>query len=741
MTARRAPARFLAAAALLPPLAWFTPALLGRLAPSFRDQSDFFYPLKLYTAGRLRTGVIPLWNPLSGAGEPWLANLQSGVFYPPGLLFLIPRPGLAAILFLLFHFAVCAWGMRRFLQEEGASEVAAAAGAVLLAGSGFTASLAAYWNHFGAFAWLPVIVALARSGLHRRRERLGLALAVGLQAMAGSPEISAVSVALALLFAWSSRPAPDGMFQPSTKNRLARASAAAGLGLLLAAWALVPFAELALRSDRRGPLPSDERNSGEVGAKGLLSAARISGPGESGTWYLQSLALGPLALVAAAAAFRESERRRLLLLLLGIGAVGILFASSGPIGGALRSIPPFDRIRYPAKALILPFFSLSALAGLGFDAFRFVPAVRHRIFLAGAAAACVVLLVFSRGGPTVRLAEALGIAALFGSAALGLRRPERAAALQAALQGVALLALVVSLALAGRGLFTFVLEAEIRRLPDSIARLPSLSGRVLTPPMADLAPKVIVGSGPPFGAETLRRQRECILGYTNLLTGVRTLRTAAPLATADARRIADSIDAAGSLQVAAGAASARVLWTPFPPPNMGSQKKGEFFLAPVNPYRPRISFVHRFSIEPDRANAWGRRSRGETDWSREVFLDREPSPHPIAGDAKGGYVLARLEQDLPERVVAEVHSDGAGILVLTDLFYPGWRAETDGHPSDILVADGVFRAVAVTAGPHRVVFTYRPLSVYAGGAVSLVAIVLLFLLARQGEPRRAGALL
>lgn len=737
MTARRAPAGFLAVAAFVPPLAWFAPALLGSLAPSFRDQSDFFYPLKLYTADRLRTGAIPLWNPLSGAGEPWLANLQSGVFYPPGLLFLIPRPGLAAILFLLFHFAVAIWGMRRFLQEEGASEAAATAGAVVLAGSGFTASLSAYWNHFGAFAWLPVIVALARGGLHRRRDRLGLALAIGLQAMAGSPEISAASAVLALLFAWRSRPPPDGVFQPSTNKRLARAFAAAALGLLLAGWALVPFAELALRSDRRGALPAAERNSGEVGAKGLLSVVEIAVPGESGTWYLQSLALGPLALLAAAAAFYESERRRLLLLLLGIGVAGVLLASAGPIGGALRSIPPFDRIRYPAKALLLTFFSLAALAGLGFDAFRLVPAVRRRTLLAAAAGGCTVLLLFSRAAAPVRLAEAIGCGALLGCAALGLSRPRRAAALQ----GLALLALAFSLAAAGRDLFTFVPEGEIRRRPESIARLPSLSGRVLTPPMADLAPKVLIGSDPPFGSETLRRQRESLLGYTNLLSGVRTLRTAAPLATADARRVADSIDASRNLQVAAGSASARVLWTPFQPPNMGSRKMGEFFLAPINPYRPRISFVRRFSIEPDRAKAWERRSRGETDWSREVFLDREPSPHPIAGDAKGGFVLARLEEDVPERVVAEVHSDGAGILVLTDLFYPGWRAETDGRPADILVADGVFRAVALTAGPHRVVFTYRPLSVFAGAACSAAALLVLLGLARRGEPRQAGGLL
>ena len=78
-----------AVAAVAPSLFWLGPALIRRLAPSYRDQGDFFYPLKLYTADRLRAGEIPFWNPLSGSGEPWLGNGQAGVFYPPSLLFLI----------------------------------------------------------------------------------------------------------------------------------------------------------------------------------------------------------------------------------------------------------------------------------------------------------------------------------------------------------------------------------------------------------------------------------------------------------------------------------------------------------------------------------------------------------------------------------------------------------------------------------------------------------------------------
>jgi uncharacterized membrane protein YfhO len=87
--------------------------------------------------------------------------------------------------------------------------------------------------------------------------------------------------------------------------------------------------------------------------------------------------------------------------------------------------------------------------------------------------------------------------------------------------------------------------------------------------------------------------------------------------------------------------------------------------------------------------------------------------------------VARLAEDRPEKVVADVTSNEAGLLVLTDLAYPGWSAESGGRKVEILDADGFFRAVALPAGSHRVVFRYRPISVYVGAGLSLAAAVFL----------------
>ena len=63
-----------------------------------------------------------------------------------------------------------------------------------------------------------------------------------------------------------------------------------------------------------------------------------------------------------------------------------------------------------------------------------------------------------------------------------------------------------------------------------------------------------------------------------------------------------------------------------------------------------------------------------------------------------------------DRIEVEVDSLQPGVLVLHDLFYPGWFAEVDGVPAPILRANVLFRGVEVGAGRHSVVFRFAPLA-------------------------------
>ena len=90
---------------------------------------------------------------------------------------------------------------------------------------------------------------------------------------------------------------------------------------------------------------------------------------------------------------------------------------------------------------------------------------------------------------------------------------------------------------------------------------------------------------------------------------------------------------------------------------------------------------------------------------------------------------ASVSDDSGEKVRIEATAKTAGYLVLDDSAYPGWVVTVDGRSAPWYPANENFRAVAIPAGSHTVVFRYRPTSVRDGAIVSVVSILGLVALA------------
>lgn len=73
------------------------------------------------------------------------------------------------------------------------------------------------------------------------------------------------------------------------------------------------------------------------------------------------------------------------------------------------------------------------------------------------------------------------------------------------------------------------------------------------------------------------------------------------------------------------------------------------------------------------------------------------------------------------RVEAELSA--AGLLVISEVFYPGWQATVDGKPAPLLQADGILRGVPLTAGSHVVELRYLPPAFVWGVWISGLAVV------------------
>ncbi len=73
----------------------------------------------------------------------------------------------------------------------------------------------------------------------------------------------------------------------------------------------------------------------------------------------------------------------------------------------------------------------------------------------------------------------------------------------------------------------------------------------------------------------------------------------------------------------------------------------------------------------------------------------------------------------PDRIT--VRASGPGLLVLSEVAYPGWQVSVDGRPAHIQTVAGVLRGVELTVGEHSVEFVFRPWSVYVGLGLGMLA--------------------
>jgi hypothetical protein len=72
----------------------------------------------------------------------------------------------------------------------------------------------------------------------------------------------------------------------------------------------------------------------------------------------------------------------------------------------------------------------------------------------------------------------------------------------------------------------------------------------------------------------------------------------------------------------------------------------------------------------------------------------------------------------PQRVELTAILRRPGLVILADVFYPGWRLQVDGKDAPILRANRMMRAAGVAAGTHRLVYWYDPTSFWIGSRLS-----------------------
>ena len=169
--------------------------------------------------------------------------------------------------------------------------------------------------------------------------------------------------------------------------------------------------------------------------------------------------------------------------------------------------------------------------------------------------------------------------------------------------------------------------------------------------------------------------------------------------------------------------------------NIGLPHYTEVYRGEINVYRnddvlPRAFAVFREQRVDSKDKALAVLGSPDFDPHTTVVLEGagdKPTLPPSTGQA----LPARIESYRDNEVKVAVTMPRDGYLVLTDSFFPGWRAYDNGSEVPLLRADRIFRAVRLGAGDHLVTFHYSPLSFQAGlygSFIASVAILLAFAL-------------
>lgn len=636
------------------------------------DIRGFHYPQAWFLAESLRAWELPLWDPFTYLGRPFLANIQTASLYPPLTLLLLIRNAIGGDLFYFLELNVVlhVWLAGAFtyllLKRLGLGAPAALLGATVYSLGGF---FPAHVEHMGSVcgaAWMP-LAWLAVLGLRDNLRWLpALAIALAMSVFAGHTPLTAVVFVSTLFFA-----VLLAAFRQARWRVVCLTAAGCVWAGLLAAVQLIPSIELSGLSIAR--YRSDWLKSGG-GAPlqslislvmpnyyNLFDLSKYSFKWEITFMYLYCGVLG-LAL-ALAAVFLRKRKETALFTVMTVTALFAMLGDSTPVGRTIyNALPESIRIGlHPEFSMPWFILGMATLAALGAEMlFRVRPVAWGAVALAA-----FDLIYMGSGRPmnTTNTKQEPGVHhdSFYGDRAAPARMREltRQTFPPARIDTV-------------RSIQDWGMAAPMLEIPSANGNDPMALERAIQVRLAFC-------NGERWGAfYQVDHPDSPALNLAN----VRYLLSREPVKSERLREVARL------------------------GPDMvyeNPQVMPRAFLAP----RVRTAANLAEAAKIVRAPGFDPRA--------EAVVE---GPAKLAGARASGTVkVVRYE---PRTIVLEVDAAGPAFLVLADAHYPGWRAFMDGAEAPIYYADAAFRGVEVPKGNRQVLMRFAPRSFWYAGLLSAI---------------------
>jgi hypothetical protein len=733
-----------------------TEAKSDTIAGSNADMYVYHLPVRDFGFSRLNEGKVPLYNPYTNCGMPFLATYQAALFYPLNFphLFLAAEPAMSLI--YLIHIFLAGVFMFLWMRELRVREVAA-----LFAGTAFM--LCAFvtciltWPHIVlTHVWIPLIFLLTHRAFNRGRfqDMILLGAAVGSQFLAGYMQGFVYTLYGVFAYLFYLTVVKLEQYKPGLIS-VGRSFIVTLLGLsavpaLLTAIQWIPTLELSGLSTRSpGGLTQHAILFGGSLYPSTFLAALINP--ESFTWYQYTLYPGAAALLLAAFAFVQRERWRQTFFFAAMAVVAslIAFGAHTSLFRLYMNVPTGDWFRLPNRLLILTAFSIATLAGIGCHHLLHsvlaqparVPQASIRLGIFIALSAFFILLLPKSAGIYVFL--------LLIGCLLVVRA--RSTAL-AGLLATALLALDLTLHIANPVTYPWITRRVFPELSEAKAFLQEKVGNdrihifhakndwknFLFNSNYGMIERIRETSG--YESLSLQRFAEfCAFMETGGDPSYDLPFTGSVRWNADSR-YPNMLNLLGARYIVED--PGRDLYPEKSPANKmpASFNLRKVFSGDVNIYEnpdalPHAFFASDVEVIPEKHAILPRLAGPAFDYKNVVIIEEQPGQLVVKEkDQKRAEVTVKSETEDAINVIVDAPADG--FVFLNEIFSPGWQVTVDGREAKLYKADYLFMGVLVEAGRHVIDMKYLPSSYRTGKWVSLISTMLFALLFAFDVARR-----
>lgn len=679
----------------------------------------------------IKQGIVPLWDPYTFGGHSFSGEMQTAVFYPLNLLLaLFPfnnkgvfSPQLYHYWFAFAHFLGACF-MFALARHMGLSRFSSIVAGICFAFSGLVVQ-AGWPDMVQSAVWLPLVFLFLLRAMGAADARGAIlnallsGLGLGMAILAGRLHVvmmQALVIVSATVFAGFYA---LGKGAAPQRNKWVVPGVVAAVVLLTAFCAgavqLFPSMEYSSQAMRFlgvgavPPLPATQKIPYAYQVSNLWPHAFVAlllpfgFNGNIGSGEITSPYVGVFPLLAAIIALWRCWANVWIRYLAGLAVLPLLYAmgSFSLLNGVVYAVvPKLWMARESTRFIYLVDFSLALLAGFGVETLlRAAPGKEAwggicRVLKWVVIAAAIALVVPGiYGRPDINSWGSFSLLMILLSCGLFWY-------LIQGHSGVSARFLIVSLILFDLSAFNWAPRNLIKHEasgPNHLTRLLSCQSaadflktlpgpfrvRILAEPQPNIGDVFGVATLSGMGA-TLTKDTLSVLGNDNLL-------------------------------------NARYVLRPASAGEPGAVYQDPFWKVYENPQACGAAWiVHETVLEPSSERLLSRLNGKEIDL-RQQALAGEPMDIHLAPRVEGASENVSFHAYAPNRLELTARAASPGLLVLSEFYYPGWRASVNGKEERIYRVDGVLRGIAIPPGESRVLLQYSPWSVRSGAVLSLVA--------------------